>query len=126
MKRRPGRLTAFAWGFLLLILGILWQEPGEAGRVRDWLCILSNAALIPGFLLTGLGILMLVAEEHFFDGIKYAVGGLVDHLRNVPRTYQSYYDYIHREKKKSSASTLLLPGLSFLAAAVVLTVLYYL
>lgn len=27
-----GRLTAFACGFLPLILGILWQEPGESER----------------------------------------------------------------------------------------------
>lgn len=126
MKRFTARLIALLCGLALMALCIFWQGIGAAESLEDVLKILSNAALLPGVLLTGIGGLAWISDEHFFDGIKYATGSIFAHLRGKPKRFASYYDYIHREKAKSGGTfTMLIPGLIFLGIAVLLTVLYY-
>lgn len=124
MKRYAARLTALLCGLILLIISLLYQDAGHITNAKDWIRIFSNASLVPGVLLTGLGLIVRIAEEGIFDGIKYAISSIRAHLHNSSKRYASYYDYMHREKKKS-ANPLLLPGLFYLAAAIILTILYY-
>lgn len=126
MKRYAGKLTAFLCGLLLFILGIVCQDVGNAAGVKDRICIISNAALMPGVLFTGLGILMLIAGEGIFDGIKYTFSSMITHLRREQKRYASYYEYTQREKKQGNVSPLLLSGIFYLAVAVILTILFYL
>lgn len=123
MKRHLGKLIALGCGGLLMLISVLYQMP--VSGAQEWFRILSNAALVPGFLLTGVGGMLRISEEGLFDGIRYATSSLIDRIRGLEKRYPSYYDYTKREKKTRSASSLLLPGLLFLAAAVVLTLLYY-
>ena len=123
MKRHLGKLIALACGGLLMLISVLYQMP--VSGAQEWFRILSNAALLPGFLLTGLGVMLRISEEGLFDGIRYATSSLIARLRGLEKQYPSYFDYTQRKKKKRSASPLLLPGLFYLAAAVVLTLLYY-
>lgn len=125
MKRYAGTITAFFCGLILLILSLLWQDKSVVSGAKEWIRICSNAALVPGVLLTGLGLLARIADEHFFDGIKYATASLISHLQGKPRRHAGFYDYLHREKKKSPALSLLLPGFFYLALAVTLTALFY-
>lgn len=125
MKRHAGKLIAFACGLVLMLLSVLLQKPWETAYAKDWVRIFSNAALVPGVLLTGLGLIVRISDENFFDGIKYAASSMLSHLRNEPKRHATYYDYIHRKKKKGGASALLLPGLLFLFAAILLTLLFY-
>lgn len=123
MKRHLGKLIALGCGGLMMLLSVLYQMP--VSGTREWLRILSNGALMPGFLLTGLGVMLRISEEGLFDGIRYATSSLLARVRGLDKKYPSYYDFTRREKKVRSASPLLLPGVFYLAAAVVLTVLYY-
>lgn len=125
MKRYGGTIAALFCGLLLLILSLFVQDQSAVSGIKDWLRIFANAALVPGVLLTGLGLLVRIADENFFDGIKYATGSLLSHLRARPKRHASYYDYLHREKKKSPALSLLLPGLGYLGLAIALTIFYY-
>lgn len=95
MKRHIGKLIALLAGILLFGGGVLFQERTADMQARDWMRICSNAALLPGVMLTGVGFLVKISGEGLFDGIKYAVGSLI------------------------------VPGLLFLALAAVLTVCYY-
>lgn len=125
MRKYAGIITAAVCGIILMILSILWQDLETATGIKNWILILSNAALVPGVLLTGLGLIVRIADENIFDGIKYSISSIISHMKGESKHYASYYDYLQREKKKNSTLPLLLPGLFFLAAAIVLTLLYY-
>lgn len=125
MKRHAGTIAAALCGLVLFVFSIFWQDLSGASGAREWVRVLSNAALVPGVLLTGVGLLVRIADENFFDGIRYATGSLISHLQGKPKRHASYYDYLHRTKKKSPALSILLPGLIYLGAAAALTALYY-
>lgn len=123
--KRILRLIAAVCGVLIMGISLLWQGIDSAKTAADWLRILSNSALLAGVILAGIGALAWISDEHFFDGIRYAVSSMFSHMRGKPKRYATYYDYIHREKEKGGGFSLLVPGLIFLGLAVVLTVLYY-
>lgn len=125
MKRHMGRLTGFLVGLFLLIAGILFQDTGQINGVKEWLKVVSNAALLSGVLLTGIGLLVIISGEGLFDGIKYATSSIWADLRNVKKRYATYYDYMKREKKKSGASSLMIPGVFYLLLSVILTIAFY-
>lgn len=126
MKRRLGQLIALLCGLALFLACVLYQDPSsQAPETKEWLRILSNAALIPGVLFVGLSAMVRIAGDGLFDGVKYTLSSLVARMRGVEKQYASYYDYTRREKKKSAAYPMLLPGVFFLVAAIVLTLLYY-
>lgn len=123
MKRHRSQLIALVCGLALLGFCILYQSPSQISGAREWLRILSNAALAPGVLFVGVSALSWIAGEGMFDGIRYSISSLLARLRRQVKCYASYFDYTRREKKKSG-QPMLLPGLFFLAAAVLLTLLY--
>lgn len=125
MKRHIGKLIALLAGVLLFVGGVLFQERTPDMQTRDWLRICSNAALVPGVMLTGIGFLVKISGEGFFDGIKYAVGSMMNHLLGKQKRYGTYYDYRSRRTERAGASSVIVPGFIFLALAVVLTVCYY-
>lgn len=126
MKQYTGKLSAFICGLILLVVSIICQDVSNIKGVKDWICILSNAALVPGVLLTGFGLLVRIAGEGIFDGIKYALSSMLTHLRREQKRHATYYDYTQRKKKQENASSLLLSGIFYLAAAVIMTILFYL
>lgn len=125
MKRHIGKLIALLAGMLLFGGGVLFQERTADMRARDWMRICSNAALLPGVMLTGVGFLVKISGEGLFDGIKYAVGSLMNHLLGNKKRYGTYYDYRSRRTGRAGGNSLIVPGLLFLALAAVLTVCYY-
>lgn len=122
MKRHLGQLIVLLIGFGLLVVNIFYQ--GIPSAARDWYRVLSNAALVPGVLLGGMGLLLRISDEGIFDGIRYSLRTMLIHLRGSEKKYASFYEYSQRKRKKSAASYLLLPGLIFLAFAVVMLLLY--
>ena len=124
MKHIP-RIIATICGAVIMGLSLLWQGTDNAETSADWFRMLSNSALLAGVILAGIGALAWVSDEHFFDGIRYAASSLFCHLRGKPKRYATYYDYIHREKTKGRGFALLVPGLVFMALAVLFTGLYY-
>ena len=126
MRRHLGKLIALLCGAALFLLSLLYQKPGQISGAREWLRILSNAALLPGVLLSGLSTLLWISGEGLFDGLRYTMSSLMARLRGVDKRYASYFDYTQREKRKRTGNPLLLPGLFFLTAAILMTLLYYL
>lgn len=126
MKRHSGRLTALLCGFALWLIGVLYQGMPQTSDAGEWFRVLSNGALVPGVLFVGISGMMWIAGEGLFDGIKYSMSSLMARMRGREKRYASYYDYTRREKKKGSSYPMLFPGLFFLAAAIILTLLYYL
>lgn len=123
MRRHTGKLIALLIGSVLWLACVLYQKPPQVSGVREWFRILSNGALIPAVLFLGVSGLTWIAGEGMFDGIRYSMSSLLRRVRGMEKQYPSFYDYTQREKKRS-AYPMLLPGMFFMAAAVVLTLLY--
>lgn len=126
MKRHLRHIIPLILGLILMVISIFYQDIQAVNGTKDWIRILSNAALLPGVLLAGTGLMAKIAGEGFFDGIRYAMSELITHLRGASKKYASYNDYIHRDKSSGGTGGTLPAGLIFLAAAAVLTGLYYL
>lgn len=126
MKRHLGQLISLICGGVLCLLSVLYQEPSQVSGFQEWCRVLSNGALVPGVLLTGISCMVWIAGEGLFEGIKYATSSMLSLIWGRNKQYATFYDYSQREKKQSIGYPMLLPGLFFLAAAVVLTLLYYL
>lgn len=118
-------IISWSFGFLLLLFSIFYQDLSRLSGIKDWLRILSNAALVPGVLLTGISVLVKISEEGIFDGAKYAVSSIFSHLRKNPKPYASYYEYMRREKKKGNITSFLFSGLFYLILAICFTLFYY-
>lgn len=126
MKRRLGRLIALLCGLALWLFCVFYQGLPQTSDAREWFRVLSNGALIPGVLFVGVSGMVWIAGEGLFDGIKYSMSSMMARIRGHEKRYATYYDYSQREKKDAPSFPLLFPGLLFLAAAVILTLLYYL
>ena len=100
MRRRLGQLIALLCGIALFLINLLYQQPSEISGAREWLRILSNAALLPGVLFSGISAMIRISGEGLFDGIRYTMSSMIARLRGVDKKYASYFDYTRREKKK--------------------------
>ena len=125
MRRHIGLIAAFLAGALLMLAGACFQQTAGADA-RGWLRILSNAALFPGVLLMGFGLLAWISGEGVFDGLKYSFSAMWTHLRGGKKKYASYYEYMNRTRQRAGVGFLLIPGGAFLLAAVLLAAAYYL
>lgn len=125
MKRHAGMVVSFLIGALFMAFCVLYQDPASVYGYREWMRILSNAALLPGVLFAGIGAMIKISEQGFFDGIHFAFSSFISHMRRESKHYASYYDYQQREKKKGNTGTLLVTGMFFLLLAVILAVIYY-
>ncbi len=123
-RPRPGGLLALICGGAVWFIRVWYQGIPETGNIREWCRILSNGALIPGVLFVGISALSWIAGDGMFDGLKYCMDTMMIHLRGDKKKYGSYYDYTQRKKKRGNYP-MLLPGIFFLGAAVVLTLLYH-
>ncbi len=124
MKRHLGKLIALLCGLALWVFGVAYQGLPQTPDSKEWFRVLSNGALLPGVLFVGISGLTWIAGDGMFDGLAYSMRTLITHLRREKKKYASYYDYTQREKKRGTYP-MLLPGLFFLAAAMVLTLLFY-
>lgn len=115
---------------LAMAAGVMATRGGfEQPTGLDMMSALCDACFVPGILLTGVGILVLVANDGFFDILSYGAHSLLvlfSALRR-PEKHESYYDYKQgREaRRKRPDRVVLWVGLIFLAAAVVFLIVYY-
>ncbi|MDO5422566.1 MAG: hypothetical protein Q4F41_02430 [Eubacteriales bacterium] len=141
MDKKKGRhfevLISFAVGCLLIVLVSVWQMSfqGEsaAGKVLSW----SNGCLAAAVVWGGIGLLSLVAKFDGFSALQYF--GYVFRKKwtksggtGETRHMDSYYDYMKEKKRKESGMAgnrfvkcLLIPAGGYLAAAGILTVVFY-
>ena len=66
LTRRQGRLIALLCGFALWLIGVLYQGLPQASGAREWFRVLSNGALVPGVLFSGISGMMWIAGEGLF------------------------------------------------------------
>lgn len=126
MTKWIGHIVAFVIGCILMLCCVLFQQT-EGADTTGWMLILSNAALVPGVLLLGFGILTLIAGEGLFDAAKYTASAIWTHLRGGKLKYESYYLYTKRERKQKTGGVgfMLIPGAIFLIIAFAFTGAFY-
>ena len=90
--------------------------------------LLSDAFMLPGFLMVAVGLLIFLANEGSFTGIGFIAQKAVGFL--IPFLYQqkgeTYREYVERKTAKPTKGYgfLLICGLVFLAVSLVFVVLY--
>ena len=92
---------------------------------------LSDAFLVPGVLLTGIGLLSFLKKEGTYDGLTYSFHSM---RASFARRYddearkdmaRTYYDYKQNVKgKRKVAWHLIIVGSGFLLIAIVLTIVF--
>ena len=96
----------------------------DADRYR----ILSDAFTVPGVVLIMFGLLVMVANGGFFNGISYAGSYALKMLiPGASKNMERYGDYLERKSKrpKIGFAFLIIVGACYLAVAVVFIFLFY-
>lgn len=88
------RVIPFILGGVLAAVIAADREDLEAGNM---LILLSDACFVPGVLLSGVGMLMRIAETGVFDMLAYGASGMV---RAIKGEKQTYHDYKKKRKDK--------------------------
>lgn len=100
----------------------------EAATDMEKYRILSDAFTIPGVILIMVGLLVMVSNGGFFNGMAYAFSYAARLLvPGVSKDVGRYGDFIERraQRGKTGFGFLIIVGAAFLAVAVVFLVLYY-
>lgn len=89
--------------------------------------ILCDSLTVPGILFTGIGALIWLASQGTFDIFGYAVNSFILPLRKSEeakkaKTYAEYTQALN-EKGRNWDKTMLLVGLGFISAAIVVLVI---
>ena len=116
-------------GYLITVLiaaamaaGVFFSRGGlTLTAPADILGALCDGLFVPGILLTGIGLLILVAGEGFFDIMSYGVHSflvLFTPLRKAEK-HEHYFDYkmARAARRKKTRNVLLWVGLAYVAAA---------
>ena len=133
-SRRLSRLIwliSFLIGAGLFLLLLIGRGGLEAPDRTAFLYILCDAFFVPGVLLGGAGLLVLVSGEGAFDALHYGIQKLFSVMRReekraaLPKTYFDFVRLKHAGGKRAPTGALLLTGLAFLLGAAVTLILYY-
>lgn len=130
--RQFGGLISFLICTVVAVGVSLWQmsfqEDGVLGTLRSW----SNGCFTAAVFWCSFGLLILIARFDGFRAMQY-LGYTFRYKwfrkqKEESSQLESYYDYIKRKKESSSGmrtvKALLIPGLLYLAAAILLTVIF--
>ncbi|MCI8402087.1 MAG: DUF3899 domain-containing protein [Lachnospiraceae bacterium] len=117
----PALLGAAAVLWVLTIRGFFGPGLGLAQRYM----YLSDAFLVPGVMITGVGLLVYVSGEGGLDAVGYGLQFLKPRRLRDTRI-QSYQDYkLKRAEKKTPCRFLLRVGAVYLLFSVLFTFLYF-
>ena len=95
--------------------------------------ILSNAFLLAGVLLLGIGLLSLVKKEGTFDGLFYSFHSvrmaytkrMYNEVSEATKDKETYYDYKQNAKaKRKVAWHMIVVGAGYLLVAIVFTIIF--
>lgn len=132
----PGRVRARSVCIPLLLgaaiaLALMAGRGGFAAADRETFWRLAcDALFVPGVLLTGAGLLVVVAAGGAFDALHFGLQKLFGLLRReekraqLPRTYFDFVT-IKRGKKSPAPAALLSVGLFFLLLSGAALILYF-
>ena len=120
--------TATAVGAMVMLLVLTTQGFFATDVAIIKYRLLSDAASIPGAIMTLLPFLFWIASDGFFDGLTYALSTLGNMLTfRGAKKQEKYYDYKQRkaEKRMSGYWFILFVGLGYLALCGIFLILYY-
>lgn len=121
-------VIGLAIGYMVLLSRDLWSETDIKERVE----IFCDALFVPGILLTCAGALVFCSSKGAFDGVSYLFhiffvthNWSKTHL-NERQTYREYVDSKNasRKEKGTRIGFILIVGLVFMLASVVLLIVY--
>ena len=123
-------LITLAFSIVLTVIVLAVRKYLTLTDYFDKMAALSDAFFVPGIILTGFGILVLVANDGFFDIFSYGMIKLIStmrlHRRKDPDGPADFFEYRmakHREKKPLPVYLFIIGGID-LIAAVVFLILY--
>ena len=96
-------------------------------NAREIMGILSNAFLVPGVILAGIGLIIFASNGGAFDMLAFAVIRFFDLFKkDVKGKYKDLYEYRAAKKDREYKTTFMLwVGLAFIALAVIFLICYY-
>lgn len=115
---------------LAIAVGVMLARDGfNAPDQAAWLSALSDACFVPGAVLCGVGLLMFVANDGFFDMINYGVLKVLKLVQSeekraaMPKTF---YDYrvLKDANRKGGFAYILWVGLGYIALAGLFLLMY--
>jgi len=117
---KKGLVMSICTGVAMVIANAMgnFSANMDFSRFTGWL---SDCFAVPGILLTGARVLILIAEGGLFDIFSYSIKKLVSG-RDFGGGYVEYK--CRREKKRLAYSQTLFVGLSFLFVSVMLCIVY--
>lgn len=131
MTEKKGRtwlrvLIAVFIGCLIVLGIVMLKAPYDAEKPYRLVRYLCDGAFLTAVIFGGLGILVKVADEGFFDILTYAMQNFKRMFGSKKRLLpkESYYDYKQRKstETKSNLTFLLFVALGFFVAALLLNI----
>ncbi len=120
-------IYVFIFGVLISISIFNYRDIFEAGSTKDIVSILSDGFLLPGVLILGAGLLIMVSNGGVFDIFTYSFMK----LRAIkligdkkPAAHASYYDY-RMSKEKAPFVFLLIAGSIFFILSIIFNIAFY-
>ena len=121
-------LIPFIIGLLMFLWVIISHDIFKLSDKKEIFRALSDACFIPGCIIGGFGLLILLSNEGAFDIISYGLRLFFEKFkRNInERKFESYYDYkVFKRGHKQSYGNVLAVGVFYLLFAILFLILYY-
>lgn len=128
LKKALPYIISAAVGTLIFIIIILAKKIWTADETHVVMQILSDASLVPGILLAGVGLIIFASNGGAFDMLAYAVIRFFDLFRRDVKNkkYKDFYEYREAKKdKKRGMAFMLIVGAVFILIAVIFLIVYY-
>jgi hypothetical protein len=114
----------------ILALGVMWgRGVFVATTLEKTLSCISDGFFVVGFIFSGIGLLMVIAQTGTFDMLGYAFKSLIYLFtpRTIDRSQGGFYEYTMKKKEKRQAGPLyiLWVGLAFVVIALAVVGVYY-
>lgn len=109
---------------IIICVNHIWERESAQGVMQ----ILSDAFLIPGVIIGGVGLLVFASNGGAYDMLGYAMLMFFNLFRRDvnKRKYKDFYEYRQSKKdRKHGFAFMLIVGVVFIAVAVVFLILYY-
>ena len=126
-KALPYIITAVI-GVIIFIIIICVKNIWDAGEAYVVMQILSDAFLVPGVLLAGLGLIIFASNGGVFDMLAYGIMTIFWTLQRDPtkRRYKDFYEYREAQKgKKRGMAFMLIVGSAFILLAIIFLIVYF-
>lgn len=115
-------LIGAAAAVLVICLKSVWALP-----VRERMGALSDAFLLPGAILAGVGLLIFASNGGVFDMLAFAALMFFNLFRRdmSKRKYKDFYEYREAKKgKHRDMAFMLIVGLVYIAVSVIFLIIY--